>query len=39
MEVCVRDCSHPDYKTVSSKAFTFVVNVVDVYYNCVFGLF
>uniref|UniRef100_A0A668TTT3 Plexin-A1 n=1 Tax=Oreochromis aureus TaxID=47969 RepID=A0A668TTT3_OREAU len=24
VEVCVRECSHPDYKTVSSKAFTFV---------------
>lgn len=39
VEVCVRECSHPDYKTVSSKAFTFVVSVVDVYYNCVFGWF
>lgn len=27
VEVCVRDCIHPDYKAVSSKAFTFVVSV------------
>lgn len=25
VEVCVRDCIHPDYKAVSTKAFTFVV--------------
>ncbi|CAL1608558.1 unnamed protein product [Knipowitschia caucasica] len=24
VEVCVRDCNHPDYKAVSNKAFTFV---------------
>uniref|UniRef100_A0A8C7ZK42 Plexin A1 n=1 Tax=Oryzias sinensis TaxID=183150 RepID=A0A8C7ZK42_9TELE len=24
VEVCVRDCLHPDYKTVSAKPFTFV---------------
>ncbi|KAG7229728.1 hypothetical protein INR49_012524, partial [Caranx melampygus] len=24
VEVCVRDCIHPDYKAVSTKAFTFV---------------
>ncbi|KAK7915393.1 hypothetical protein WMY93_011154 [Mugilogobius chulae] len=24
VEVCVRDCNHPDYKAVSSKYFTFV---------------
>ncbi|CAG5983039.1 unnamed protein product [Menidia menidia] len=24
VEVCVRDCSHPEFKTVSTKAFTFV---------------
>lgn len=29
VEVCVRDCIHPDYKAVSTKAFTFVVCVVD----------
>lgn len=27
VEVCVRDCIHPDYKAVSTKAFTFVVSV------------
>lgn len=27
MEVCVRDCSHQDYKAISTKAFTFVVRV------------
>lgn len=27
VEVCVRDCIHPDYKAVSSKAFTFVVSL------------
>ncbi|KAF3855969.1 hypothetical protein F7725_016692 [Dissostichus mawsoni] len=24
VEVCVRDCIHPDYKAISTKAFTFV---------------
>uniref|UniRef100_A0A7N8YC87 Plexin-A1 n=1 Tax=Mastacembelus armatus TaxID=205130 RepID=A0A7N8YC87_9TELE len=24
VEVCVRDCLHPDYKAISTKAFTFV---------------
>lgn len=29
VEVCVRDCIHPDYKAVSTKAFTFVVSFGD----------
>ena len=27
VEVCVRDCIHPDYKAISTKAFTFVVSL------------
>ena len=26
VEVCVRDCIHPDYKATSVKSFTFVVS-------------
>ena len=26
VEVCVRDCTHADYKAISPKAFTFVVS-------------
>lgn len=39
VEVCVRDCIHPDYKAVSSKAFTFVVSAATLQRGQMFSIF